>query len=123
MKILSGFALIAGCGMFGMMAATDAYAQDGNLTGQFRCVQMCTGGSQGQPAYVTQNGSNLNLLNEAGEPSRAWIDWSGHIWAEGWNQGAIFSPDGMVIQFDRGTIWQRDMATPVSVAPAVRPRK
>jgi hypothetical protein len=29
----------------------------------------------------------------------------------------------MVIQFDRGTVWQRDIATPVSVAPALRPRR
>jgi hypothetical protein len=25
------------------------------------------------------------------------------------NQGAVFSPDGMIIQFDRGTVWQRDL--------------
>jgi hypothetical protein len=86
-------------------------------------VALCRDGLVGQPAFITQNGWNLNLLNEAGEPSRAWLDWSGHIWAEGWNQGAIFSPDGMVVQFDRGTIWQRDIATPVSIAPALRPRR
>ena len=63
----------------------------------------CAGGLQGQPAHVTQNGYNLNLLNEAGEPSRAWVDWSGHIWAESWHEGALFSSDGMTIQFDRGT--------------------
>ena len=71
--------------------ATDASAQGVNLTGPYRCVALCRDGLVGQPAFVTQNGWNLNLLNEAGEPSRAWIDWSGHIWAEGWNQGAIFS--------------------------------
>jgi hypothetical protein len=109
MKILSRFAMIAA---FGMMAATDASAQGVNLTGQFRCVQMCAGGLQGQPAFVTQNGSNLNLLNEAGEPSRAWIDWRGHIWAENWHEGALFSADGMTLQFDRGTIWQRDLGEP-----------
>jgi hypothetical protein len=105
--------------------ATDASAQGVNLTGPYRCVALCRDGLVGQPAFVTQNGWNLNLLNEAGEPSRAWIDWSGHIWAEGWNQGAIFSPDGMVIQFDRGTIWQRDLPTPISIAPplVVRPRR
>jgi hypothetical protein len=93
------------------LLATDASAQGINLTGPYRCVALCRDGLVGQPAFVTQNGWNLNLLNEVGEPSRAWIDWSGHIWAEGWNQGAIFSPDGMVIQFDRGTIWQRDLTT------------
>jgi hypothetical protein len=111
MKILSGFAIIAA------LAATDASAQGVNLTGQFRCVQVCAPGLQGQPAFVTQNGWNLNLLNEAGEPSRAWIDWSGHIWAESWYEGALFSSDGMVIQFDRGTIWQRDLGGPPPAIP------
>jgi hypothetical protein len=106
MKILSVLAMLAA------MAATDASAQVVNLTGQFRCVQVCTAGLQGQPAYVTQNGYSLNLLNEAGEPSRAWIDWSGHIWADNWHEGALFSADGMTIQFDRGTVWQRDLGEP-----------
>ena len=121
MKILSGFAMIAAA--FGLMAATDASAQGVNLTGQFRCVQNCTGGLQGQPTYVTQNGSNLNLLNEAGEPSRAWIDWHGHIWAENWHQGAMFSADGMTIQFDRGTVWQRDLGEPPAVAVPDRSKR
>ncbi|HEY4407826.1 MAG TPA: hypothetical protein VGN55_24500 [Xanthobacteraceae bacterium] len=106
MKLLSALAMLAA------LAATDASAQGVNLTGQFRCVQLCAGGLQGQPAYVTQNGNNLNLLNEAGEPSRAWVDWYGHIWAENWHEGALFSADGMTIQFDRGTIWQRDLGEP-----------
>jgi hypothetical protein len=113
MRLLSGFAMIAA------LAATNASAQGVNLTGQFRCVQMCAAGLQGQPAFVTQNGGNLNLLNEAGEPSRAWIDWSGHIWAENWHEGALFSSDGMTIQFDRGTIWQRDLGEPPAT-PAAR---
>ncbi len=110
MKIMSLFAMIAA------LAATDASAQGVNLTGQFRCVQLCTAGLQGQPAFVTQSGWNLNLLNEAGEPSRAWIDWPGHIWAENWHEGALVSSDGMTIQFDRGTIWQRDLGEPPPVA-------
>ena len=95
-----------------VFAATPASAQSVNLTGPYRCMQMCRDGLVGQPAFITQNGWNLNLLNEAGEPSRAWVDWSGHIWADGWNQGAVFSPDGLTIQFDRGTIWQRDLGSP-----------
>jgi hypothetical protein len=106
MKIVSVLAMLAALG------ATEASAQGINLTGQYRCVQYCVGGLQGQPAYITQNGWNMNLLNEAGEASRAWIDWSGHIWAENWRQGALFSADGMTIQFDRGTIWQRDLGEP-----------
>jgi hypothetical protein len=111
MRLMSGLAMIAA------LAATDASAQGVNLTGQFRCVQLCSAGLQGQPAYVTQNGGSLNLLNEAGEPSRAWIDWSGHIWAENWHEGALFSSDGMTIQFDRGTIWQRDLGEPPAATP------
>ena len=61
------------------------------------------------PAYIPQNGWNLNLLNEAGVPSRAWIDWPGHIWAENWSEGAVYSPDGLTIQFDSGTIWRREL--------------
>ena len=95
-----------------MCFATEALAQGVNLTGQYRCVQLCRDGLVGQPALVTQNGWNLNLLNEAGEPSRAWVDWVGHIWADNWNQGAIYSADGMTIQFDRGTVWQRDLGEP-----------
>jgi len=58
-------------------------------------------------AYVTQTGWELNLVNEAGIPSRAWIDYPGHIWVQNWNEGAIYSPDGMIIQFNHGTVWQR----------------
>jgi hypothetical protein len=115
MKVLSVLALMAA------LAATDAAAQGVDLTGQFRCVAMCAPGLQGQPAFVTQNGGNLNLLNEAGEPSRAWVDWSGHLWADNWHEGALFSADGMTIQFDRGTIWQRDLGEPP--APPVVTRR
>jgi len=102
--------------------ATGASAQGINLTGQYRCMQLCAG-PEGQPAFVTQNGWNLNLLNEAGEPSRAWVDWVGHIWADRWNEGAVYSPDGMTIQFDRGTVWQRDLGEPVIETPVRAPRR
>jgi hypothetical protein len=119
-----GWSLLALGGALGIsLLATDASAQGINLTGPYRCVAMCRDGLVGQPAFITQNGWNLNLLNEAGEPSRAWVDWQGHIWAEGWNQGAIFSADGMVIQFDRGTVWQRDLRTTVLEPPVVRPHR
>jgi hypothetical protein len=117
MRLPSGCGMIAALGLGLTMAATDAFAQGVDLTGRFRCVQMCSVGLQDQPAYVTQNGSNLSLLNEAGEPARAWIDWNGHIWAESWHEGALFSSDGMTIQFDRGTIWQRDLGAPPAAVP------
>jgi hypothetical protein len=99
------------------LVATQASAQGVDLTGRYRCVQLCE--APGQAAFVTQNGWNLNLLNEVGEPSRAWIDWYGHLWAQRWNEGAIYSPDGMTIQFDRGTVWQRDLGELAPPPPAV----
>jgi hypothetical protein len=93
-------ALISVAAMFG----TAASAQEVNLTGPYQCVTNCAGPG---PATVTQNGWDLNLVNEMGAPSRAWVDWPGHIWVQNWNEGAIYSPDGMTIQFDRGTVWHR----------------
>jgi hypothetical protein len=109
------------------LVASHAFAQGVDLTGRYRCVQGCT--VPGQVAFVTQNGWNLNLTNEVGEPSRAWIDWYGHLWAQQWNEGAVFSADGLTIQFDRGTVWQRDLVEPAPVVvpvpapPPVRGRR
>jgi hypothetical protein len=79
-----------------------------NLSGQFLCVERCAGRQPGL-AFVTQNGWDINLVNELGQPTRAWVDWPGHIWALNWNEGAIYSPDGMTIQFDNGTVWRRNI--------------
>jgi hypothetical protein len=98
------------------LTATGASAQDvPNLSGRYVCVEGCLTGIPGQFAYVTQNGWEMNLVNEAGVPSRAWLHWPGRIWADTYQQGAIASPDGMVIQFDGGTVWQRDLGLPVDV--------
>jgi hypothetical protein len=86
------------------------------LSGQFQCIAGCAGGSAG-PAFVTQNGWDLNLVNEIGQPSRAWIDYPGHIWAQSWNEGAVYSADGMTIQFDNGSVWARNV---ILVLPPVR---
>jgi hypothetical protein len=86
------------------------------LTGQFRCVRLCLVAPPAF-AYLTQVDWRLNLVNEAGVPSRGWIDYPGHIWAQTWNEGAVYSPDGMTIQFDNGTVWQRV----IEVAPVRRP--
>ena len=91
-------------------AIVPAEAQVMNLSGEFRCVQGCLGPG---PAYVTQNGWDLNLVNEVGQPSRAWIDYPGHVWAQYWNEGAVYSPDGMTIQFDNGSVWQRVIPPPL----------
>ena len=109
-------------GLAAALAATGASAQSVNLTGTYRCVQVCRMGLENYLAHVTQNGPDLNLLNEAGEPARAWPDWfapATRIWIEAWNEGAVYSPDGMQIQFDNGTIWQRDFGPP----PAPSPRR
>jgi hypothetical protein len=98
-----------------VFAATTASAQTVNLTGTYRCIEGCRAAPVGSPAFVTQNGPNLNLVNEAGQPSRAWPDVTApanRIWADAWNVSAVYSPDGMTIQFDNGTIWQRDMGPP-----------
>jgi hypothetical protein len=94
------------------VAATGASAQVLDLSGQFQCVQGCAPGFGGRVAFVTQTGWEMNLVDEAGAPSRAWIDWPGHIWAQNWNEGAIYSADGLTIQFDRGKVWQRVIVLP-----------
>jgi len=90
------------------MIAAPAPGQVLNVSGQFECIQGCAGGLPGL-AFVTQNGWDLNLVNELGQPTRAWVDWPGHIWAQSWNEGAVYSPDGMTIQFDNGAVWQRSL--------------
>lgn len=99
-------------------SSTGASAQVLNLTGQFRCVRFCSAPPP-SVAYLTQANWELSLVNEAGFASRAWIDYPGHIWIVGWNEGAFYSPDGMTIQFDNGTVWQRVIDVPV-FAPPIR---
>ena len=99
-------------GMLAAFAASDASAQSINLTGIYTCVEMCRGAL---PAHVTQNGPNLNLLTEAGVPARAWPDWfapASRIWIDAFNEGAVYSPDGVLIQFDNGTVWHRGLPPP-----------
>ena len=98
--------LLSATAMAAALITTDASAQV-NLTGRYRCMAVCTPGLQNQFAFITQNGWELNVVNDAGEPSRAWVGYPGRLWIQAANQGAIYSPDGLTIQFDRGTIWQR----------------
>ena len=99
-----------------VLAATDASAQAINLSGRWRCTASCPG-APGSIAYITQYGRELNISSEAGQPSRAWVDYPGRVWVESAHQGAIYSPDGTTLQFDRGMVWQR---VPPSRAPAPR---
>lgn len=106
--------LLAVC-LFAGFSVTPSLAQSINLTGTYKCVQACRGGLVGYPAYITQNGPDYNLLTEAGEAYRAWPDWfspATRIWIDALNLGAVYSPDGLLIQFDNGTIWQRDVLPP-----------
>src|SRR5437763_767936 len=99
-------------GVVAALTATGASAQSVDLTGTYTCVQMCRGDML---AVVTQNGPELNLTTEAGVPSRAWPDWfypTSRIWIDAYNISAVYTPDGMTIQFDNGTIWQRYVPPP-----------
>jgi hypothetical protein len=97
--------------MSAALVAGDASAQGVNLTGRYRCVEKCQA-PRGSYAFITQNGWDLNIVNDAGEASRAWLDYPGRIWVDRANQGAVFSPDGMTVQFDRGTVWRREPDMP-----------
>jgi len=43
-------------GLLAACAATGASAETVNLTGTYRCIQMCRNGMLGAPTFVTQNG-------------------------------------------------------------------
>lgn len=107
MKALAAFVALCALGIGSASAEVPL-----NLSGQYQCVQNCRGPGL---AYVTQNGWEINIVNEVGQPSRAWVDYPGHIWTEYWNQGAVYSPDGFTIQFDDGGVWQRFVPPPPPV--------
>lgn len=99
-------------GIAAALTASGASAQSVNLSGTYQCMQACRGGNL---AYITQNGTELNLVTEAGVASRAWPDWfypANRIWIDAFNISAVYTLDGMTIQFDNGTIWQRYVPPP-----------
>ena len=100
-------------GLLIALAATEASAQMGNISGRYICVENCRG-APGGLAYVTQAGRDLNFVDESGSSSRAWFDWSNpnKIWVDGWDQNVLISPSGTTLQFDRGTVWQRAVELP-----------
>jgi hypothetical protein len=103
------------------LVATNASAQvqGVDLNGRYQCVADCLG-VPGGFAHVTQYGWQLNMIDDAGQPSRAWVNYPGRIWVDRVNQGAIYSPDGMTIQFDGGTLWQRAPELPPPPPPRRR---
>jgi hypothetical protein len=104
-------------GTLAAIFVTEASAQVVDLTGRYRCIQVCSAGSIGKSGYVTRGEWGLNVRSETGASSRSWIQWfSPHrMWLEDWNEGAVFSADGMIIRFDRGTIWQHDSGKRVAL--------
>lgn len=48
------------------VAATPVLAQTVDLTGAYKCIQMWRMGLVGSPAFITQNGPQLNLLARSG---------------------------------------------------------
>ena len=65
----------------------------------------------------------MNLVTETGDFFRAWPDLTApnsRIWIDARNESAVYSPDGMRIQFDDGRVWQRDLGPP---APGVWRRR
>ena len=108
-------------GLVAAFVATGASAQTADLTGRYNCIAMCRGDLQ---PYITQNGPELNVVTEAGIASRAWPDWyfpATRIWVDAMVQSAVYTPDGLVIQFDGGTVWRRDLPPPPP--PPVRRRR
>ena len=103
------------------LAASGASAQGANLSGRWQCMALCIGPPGGY-AFITQNGWDLNIVNDVGMASRAWEDYPGHIWIDRVDMGAIYSPNGFTLQFDNGTIWQRAPELPPPPPPRVRSR-
>jgi hypothetical protein len=114
-KILGAAVVIAALG------AADASAQGVNLTGRWQCVAMCSG-PPGAMAFITQNGWEINIVSDAGLASRAWVNYPGRIWIDATQEGAIYSPEGMGLQFDHGAVWQRALELPPE-PPQLRPRR
>ena len=111
--------ILSAVSMTAALVATDVSAQSVNLTGRWQCVASCVA-PPGSYAFITQNGWEINVVNELGVPSRAWFNWPGRIWVERANEGAVYSPNGSTLQFDRGTVWQRAPELP---PPLVRHSK
>jgi len=82
-----------------------AMAQPINLSGRYVCVNCPPG--QGHYGFITQSGRDLNIVNDHGQSSRGYVDWPGRIWTFDWNEAAVVSPDGLTIQFDKGSVWKR----------------
>ena len=91
-RLSPALSLLAACAVTGA-AVTGASAETVNLTGTYRCIQMCRDGMVGAPAFVTQNEQAVNLTTETGESYRAWPDWNApysRIWIDARGDGEFF---------------------------------
>jgi hypothetical protein len=113
-KAAGAIALLAGL----IPLSASAQVQGVDLNGRYLCIAVCRG-IPGNFAFITQYGTELNVVNDAGFPSRAWVDYPGHIWLDRANEGAVYSPDGIRVQFDSGTVWQRAPLLPPPPSPPV----
>jgi hypothetical protein len=89
-----------------LASGASAQVRGVDLNGRYKCISHCLGPT-GSLVYVTQNGWELNVVNEAGQASRAWVNYPGRLWFDRPQEAAIYSSDGHTIQFDGGTIWVR----------------
>jgi len=80
-----------------------------NVDGVYRCVHLCQPGYEGLRAFIGQSGTDVNLVGEAGNSATGFIEYPRRIWVDAWNEGAMISPDGTKIQFDKGTVWLREV--------------
>jgi hypothetical protein len=120
MRTILGATILGAMAVVAALGATDASAQGVNLTGRWQCVAMCAG-PPGASAFITQNGWELNIVTDAGLSSRAWVNNPGRIWIDATQEGAVYSPEGLGLQFDHGAVWQR--AVDLQFEPAPLPRR
>lgn len=120
-----GISLLIGLVMSGLTSGASSAQPATSLTGTYRCVQGCAPGYEGKTATITQNGWELNIITESGLAARGSFDWfapTSRIWIEAMQQGAVYSSNGLTIQFDRGAVWDR-MDDPQHIAIAYCARR
>jgi hypothetical protein len=89
-----------------IVASASAQVAGVDLNGRYQCVEVCLG-PLGDFAVITQNGWEFSIVTDAGVAFKGWVDYPRRIWIDRANQGAMYAPDGLQIQFDSGTIWLR----------------
>jgi hypothetical protein len=111
--------IVTAAAMAAALLATGASAQMVilDLTGRYRCVAQCASGQPGEFSYITQVGTEMSLVDDAGNQWRGYVERPGRIWVHRLDQGATYAADGATIWFDRGTVWERDLGEAAPVPP------